>query len=580
MPTLPDDRSRRSDAWLSSTGVGGLLHRGTLRAALGAAPIAGRPVIGICNSWSELVSCNVHFRGLAAAVKRGVLEAGGVPVEFPTISLSENLMKPTTMLYRNLMSMDVEESIRSHPFDAVVLIGGCDKTVPAQLMGAASAGVPAIMLTGGPSLPGVFQGRRIGVGADLWKATDDFRTGRISAADYADFEASLIPSAGHCNEMGTASTMAAMCEALGVSLSGGAYPVAVGRRRAELAELTGRRAVELAGDGPSLDQVLTRGAFENAITLLMALGGSTNAVVHLLAMAGRVGVELTLEDFDEIGRRTPVLVNVAPAGELLVDDLENAGGIPAVMGRLRERLTLDAITVTGPVAGELLRPPTTDDRRVIATIENPFQPPGGLAVLRGNLAPRGALIKRAASSSELLAHSGPAVVFESIEELAETIDDPSLGITAESVLVLRNAGPVGAPGMPEWGMLPIPKHLLDAGVSDMVRISDARMSGTAFGTNVLHVAPEAAIGGPLAVVENGDTIALDVDGRSLQLKLSDEVIQHRLASRAAPVWPARGYQSLYRERVLQADEGCDFDFLRGVDAELPRGLGLGWVGGW
>ena len=464
--------------------------------------------------------------------------------------------------------------------EEMVLIGGCDKTVPAQLMGAASAGVPALALTGGPSIPGSFKGRPIGVGYDLWKATDDSGSGRLSAAEYAEFEGALMPSAGHCNEMGTASTMASLCEALGVSFSGGALAPAVGRRRTELAEESGRRAVELADDGPTLEQILTRSAFENAITLLMALGGATNAVVHLLALAGRVGVDLNLDDFDRIARRTPVLVDVAPAGRLLVDDLDAAGGIPAVMSRLRDRLALDAETLTGPVAGKLLREPNPG-QAVIASLENPFQPPGGIAVLRGNLAPRGALIKRAASSGELLAHRGPALVFEGIEDLAERIDDPALEVSAESVLVLRNAGPVGAPGMPEWGMLPIPKRLLEAGVRDMVRVSDARMSGTAFGTVVLHVAPEAAIGGPLAAVRDGDTItALDVEQRQFTLEISDEELVRRLESHLPPNRSERGYRALYRERVLQADEGCDFDFLRGLDRDLPRGLDTKWVGGW
>jgi dihydroxy-acid dehydratase len=576
--------ARRSDAWLAQEGVAGLLHRGTLRASLGVASAVGRPVIGICNSWSELVHCNVHFRSLAAAVKRGVLEAGGLPVEFPTISLSENLMKPTTMLYRNLMAMDVEESIRSQPFDAVVLIGGCDKTVPAQLMGAASAGVPAIMLTGGPSLAGTFRGRKIGVGYDLWRATDEYRAGTMSAVEYAAFEGALMPSAGHCNEMGTASTMAAICEALGMSLGGSALATSVSRRRLELAELSGKRAVELAGEGLAPADVLTEAAFGNAIAVLMAIGGATNAVIHLLALAGRVGVPLRLDHFERIAKRTPVLVNVAPAGEHLVEDLDAAGGIPALMHGLREQLDLDAVTVSGRPIGSQLEEPRVTGKDVIATVEDPIQPAGGVVVLRGNLAPRGALIKRAAASARLLRHRGSAHVFESIEELAETIDDPLLELGPDSVLVLRNAGPVGAPGMPEWGMLPIPRRLLENGVTDLVRISDARMSGTAYGTVIVHVTPEAAVGGPLAAVRTGDVIDLDVERGELRLEASDEEIAGRLARAEPSATRSRGYAAMYREHVLQADEGCDFDFLRadtGKPAvELPRGLATGWVGGW
>jgi len=568
---------RRSERWFGGDDLAGFIHRASLHAeGLSRDALVGRPVVGICNSWSELVNCNLHFRGLAAAVKRGVLLAGGLPLEFPTISLGENLMKPTAMLYRNLMSMDVEESIRSYPLDAVVLIGGCDKTVPAQLMGAASANVPAIMLTGGPSQPAMFRGRELGAGTDLWHYADELRAGRMTRAEFDELEQASAASVGHCNEMGTASTMAAVVEALGMSLPGTATIPAVDAARIRAAEATGARAVGLAQEALAPSRILTPEAFENAITTLMAIGGATNAVIHLLAIAGRAGVPLTLDRFHELSRRTPMLVNVRPAGEHLVEQLHHAGGIPAVLGELGELVRTDVLTVTGgPLAtAEVL------DRRVIAQ----RQPEGGIAVVRGTLAPDGALIKRSAASAELLRHRGHAVVFEDVYDVAARIDDPSLEIDATSVLVLRNAGPRGGPGMPEWGQVPIPKRLLEQDVTDMVRVSDARMSGTAFGTVVLHVAPEAAAGGPLRAVRTGDAIVLDVDEQRLDLDVPPAEIERRLADLGPPE-PAyrRGYGALYLEHVLQANEGCDFDFLRGrsdADETEPLGLLSGWVGGW
>jgi dihydroxy-acid dehydratase len=576
---------RRSERWFGGHDLAGFIHRASLHAeGLSRDALAGRPVIGICNSWSELVNCNLHFRGLATAVKRGVLLAGGLPLEFPTISLGENLMKPTAMLYRNLMAMDVEESIRSYPLDAVVLIGGCDKTVPAQLMGAASANVPAIMLTGGPSRPAIFRGRELGTGTDLWHYVDELRAGRMTQAEFDELEQASSASVGHCNEMGTASTMAAVVEALGMSLPGSATIPAVDAARMRAAEATGGRAVALAQEGPAPSRILQPDAFDNAITTLMAIGGGTNAVIHLLAIAGRAGVALTLDRFHEISRRTPMLVNVRPAGEHLVEQLHHAGGIPAVLRELGDLVHGDALTVTGRPLGDALAAAQVHDRTVIASRDAPLQREGGIAVVRGSLAPDGALIKRSAASPELLRHRGRAVVFEDVYDVAARIDDPALEIDADSVLVLRNAGPRGGPGMPEWGQLPIPRRLLEQGVTDMVRVSDARMSGTAFGTVVLHVAPEAAAGGPLRAVRTGDPIVLDVDEQRLDLDIPASDLGRRLAE-LVPDQPAyrRGYGALYLQHVLQANEGCDFDFLRGrtdEDATEPLGLLSGWVGGW
>jgi dihydroxy-acid dehydratase len=582
-----DKHELRSARWFAQQNVVGLLHRASVKAeGFSRALVDGRPVIGICNSWSELVHCNVHLRGIASAVKRGVLEAGGLPLEFPTISLSENLMKPTTMMYRNLMSMDVEESIRAHPLDAVVLLASCDKTVPAQLMGAASAGVPAIMLTGGPAQAAHFRGRELGVGTDLWEYTAERRAGRMSQAEYAELEAALIPSFGHCNELGTASTLATVVEALGMSLPGSAAIPAVDARRAAAGELTGRRAVELAVCGLTPERILDASAFHNAITTLMAIGGSTNAVIHLLALARRVGVPLELERFDEISRRTPVIANLRPSGDYLYEDLFRAGGVPALMRELRPLLDEDAQLVSGETLGAMLdRVSDEPDGEVIAPLSSPRHPEGGIAVLHGNLAPRGALIKQSAASPELMRHTGRALVFEDMDDLIARIDLPGLPVDEESVLVLKNAGPRGAPGFPEWGMLPIPQALLERGVRDMVRISDARMSGTAFGTVVLHVTPESAALGPLAAVEDGDEIELDVERRILNVALSVDQIQQRLAARPAarPAY-TRGYGALYLDHVTQADEGCDFDFLQRREGEAiesePKGLLSGWIGGW
>lgn len=575
----------RSAKWFGGRSVPGFVHRSAMRASgFSRMAFEGRPIVGICNSWSEVVNCNMHFRGLADSVRRGVLAGGGFPLEFPTISLGEQLMKPTTMLFRNLMAMDVEESIRAYPFDAVVLLGGCDKTVPAQLMGAASADVPAIVLTGGPAAPAVFDGKQLGVGTDLWEYIDDVRAGRMSMADYERLEAAAGPSRGHCPEMGTASTMATLVEGLGMTLPGTAAVPAMDSRRLQVAEECGARAVGLATEQLRPSQVLTREAFDNAITLMLAVGGSTNAIVHLLAIAGRVGVPLSLDRFHELSARTPLVVNVRPAGEHLVEQVFHAGGIPAVMKSVEELLHTDAITVTGKTVADNLPTTATADTSVIAPLSAPFQPPQGLAVVRGNLAPTGAVIKCSAASPQLLVHQGPAVVFDDIKDLMKRFDDPDLEVTADSVLVLRSAGPRGAPGMPEWGQLPIPSKLLKQGVTDMVRISDARMSGTAYGTCVLHVSPESAAGGPLALVRDGDVIALDAHAGKLDVLLTDdEIASRRTELVPAPVPQARGYAALYVERVLQADQGCDFDFLVGRSqrpADEPDAIFDGWVGGW
>ncbi|MBI2941406.1 MAG: dihydroxy-acid dehydratase [Chloroflexi bacterium] len=522
-----------------------------------------RPVIGICNTFSEFNNCHSHFRGLAEAVKRGVWQAGGFPLEFPTISLGELFLSPTSMLLRNLAAMDAEEMIRAQPMDGVVLMCGCDKTVPAHLMAAASADVPAIVLTGGPMLNGRYEGRDLGACTDCRRVWAEYRAGTIDEQTVDAIEEALCRSAGTCMSMGTASTMAAIVEALGMSLPGCAAIPAVDARRLQLAERTGRQIVEVARQGIRPSRVMTAAALANAIRVCMALGGSTNAVVHLVAVAGRLGIDLPLALFDELSRATPLLANVKPSGAYQMENLFEAGGIPAVMKELEPLLDLDQLTVTGWTIGEYLAGVAKAERwrEIIAPLERPLHPEGGLAILRGNLAPDGAVIKQSAASPNLLRHTGRAVVFSSLADLAR-VDDPDLDITADDVMVLQNAGPVGGPGMPEAGMLPIPKKLLAQGIRDVVRISDARMSGTAFGTVVLHVAPEAAVGGPLALVRTGDRIALDVPARRLDLLVDEAELAQRRAEWRPPASPfTRGYGRLFVEHVLQADRGCDFDFL-------------------
>ncbi len=564
-PARPQSGRRlRSQEWFREPGYYGFARRAWLRSeGFNADVFDGRPIIGICNSWSELNNCNAHLRQVAEAVKRGVWSAGGVALEFPTISLGEMLMRPTTMLYRNLMAMDVEESIRAHPLDAVVLLAGCDKTTPAQLMGAASADVPAIMVPGGPMLAGQWRGRRLGSGTDGRKLYDLYRTGRLSEEEWCEVEGCIARSAGHCTVMGTASTMTGLAEALGMTLPGAAAIPAPDARRLAIAETSGRRAVELALEDLRPACIMTRAALENAITVDMALGGSTNAVVHLLAIAGRLGVELALEDFDRISRRTPWIVNVKPSGEFLMEDFFHAGGVPAVMREVLDLLEGGALTVTGRTVAENLRRAECWNRDVIKPLSAPLFPEGGTVVLRGNLAPDGAVLKQTAASPTLLEHRGRAFVFDNAAEMRARIDSPDLPVDQDTVLVMRNCGPKGAPGFPEWGHIPMPRVLLDRGVTDMVRISDARMSGTSFGTVVLHVAPESAVGGPLAAVRTGDEIVLDAPRRRLEVSLAPEEIARRLAAFTPPTAPyERGYGKLFLDHVTQANLGCDFDFLR------------------
>jgi dihydroxy-acid dehydratase len=556
----------RSREWFGSDTLTTMSNRAYLRAEGFTGPaFDGRPVVGVCNSWSELTTCNAHLRQVAEAVKRGVWAAGGFPLEFPTISLGEVLMKPTTMLYRNLMAMDVEECIRAYPLDAVVLLCGCDKTTPAQLMGAASADVPALMVTGGPMLRGMFRGEALGSGTDTRKLWAEKRAGRLSDEDWCEVESCISRSAGHCMVMGTASTMTSVVEALGMTLTGCANIPAADSRRLAVAEESGRRAVAMAKDGPRPSDVLTREAFENAIRVNMAIGGSTNAIIHLVAIAGRLGINLPLELFDEISRSTPFITNVRPSGEHLMEDMFYAGGLPAVMKELEPLLHLNAITVTGKTMGNNIADARCFNRDVIRTLKEPLKPEGGTVILKGNLAPNGAVLKQTAASPHLLKHKGHAVVFESYQNLWACIDDPDLDVDENSVLVMKNGGPKGAPGMPEWGDMPLPKKLLEAGVSDMVRLSDARMSGTAYGTVVLHVSPESAVGGPLAIVQNGDSIELDVHGRTLELHVPDSEIKKRLSTWSPPAPHfVRGYGKMFLEHILQAHEGCDFDYLRVV----------------
>lgn len=553
----------RSRNWFEGVSLYSFVHRSWLKSeGFPHDVFQGKPVIGICNSWSEITNCNAHLREVAEAVKRGVWEAGGFPLEFPTISLAETYIKPTAMLLRNLMAMDVEEMLRGNPLDAVVLLCGCDKTTPAQLMGAASADIPAIMVTGGPMLKGRWKDQEIGSGTDVFRFWDLCRAGRLTEEEYVEIESCMSRSAGHCMVMGTASTMTSIAEALGMTLPGCASIPAADSRRRTIAHESGRRAVELVKEDLRPSRVMSREAFENAIRTSMALGGSTNAVIHLCAIAGRLGIELDLDLFDDLSQRTPMLANVKPSGEHLMEDFYYAGGVPALMNQIRDLLHVDALTVNGRTIGENISTASIEDEEVIRPVSNPVSVEGGTVILRGNLAPDGAVIKQTAATSRLLQHTGPAVVFENREDLMERIDDPELEVTGDSVLVLKSAGPRGGPGMPEWGQLPIPKKLLEQGVEDMVRISDARMSGTSYGTVVLHISPESAAGGPLAIVRNGDLIELDVSERRLQLKLSSDEIEGRLSEwRPPPPHYTRGYGRLFLDSVLQADKGCDFDFL-------------------
>ena len=567
------DKKLRSTAWFGLKDKMGFAHRSwTKNQGHPDHMFDGRPVIGICNTWSDLTPCNAHFRILAEHIKRGVYEAGGFPFEFPVMSLGEILMRPSTMLYRNLASMDVEETIRANPLDGVVLMTGCDKTTPSTLMGACSVDLPTIVLPGGPMLNGKYRGTDIGSGTSVWEFSENLRAGQMSLEDFFDAESCMSRSDGHCMTMGTASTMACMVESLGMTLPGAAAIPASDSRRRRAAHLTGMRIVEMVKEDLKPSQILTQEAFENAIVLNAAIGGSTNFVIHLMAIAGRVSVELTLEDFDRLGSHIPLLVNLMPSGKFLMEDFYYAGGLPAVIQALKDELHESAITVTGESIGENTKDAPCYNKEVITSGEEPLIEHAGIAVLRGNLCEDGAIIKPSAASTELMTHRGPAVVFEDYEDYHDRIDDPDLKVDKNSVLVLKSVGPKGYPGMPEVGNMGLPKKVLEDGTRDMVRISDGRMSGTAYGTVVLHVAPESAVGGVLALVQDGDIIELDVPNRRLHLDVPEQELERR---RAAWTQPAphtdRGYVSMYLNHIMQADKGADFDFLIGKSgSEVPK----------
>lgn len=555
----------RSSSWFGAEGKVGFHHRSWLKNQGHPNDLfEGRPVIGIANSWSELTPCNAHLRDVADYVKRGVWEAGGFPLEFPTMSLGETLMRPTTMLYRNLLAMEAEESIRANPLDGVVLLSGCDKTTPGLLMGALSVDLPTIMVTGGPMLNGKFRGEDVGSGTHVWSFTEEVRAGSMAPDDLIEAEGCMSRSAGHCMTMGTASTMACLVEAMGLQLSGGAAIPAVDSRRYRMAQLTGRRIVEMVNEELRPSTILTRQSFENAIIVSAAIGGSTNAVVHLLALAGRARISLELDDFDKLGQGIPLLVDLLPAGRKLMEDFYYAGGLPAVIRELGDRIHGDALTVSGQTLGQVTDSASNWNPGVIRNLDDPVKEKGGIAVLQGSLAPDGAVIKVAAASEHLMEHRGRAVVFESTEDMEERIDDPNLEIDETSVLVLRNCGPHGYPGMPEVGNLILPTHLLQKGVRDMVRITDGRMSGTSYGTVVLHVSPEAAVGGPLSLVRTGDEIELNVNEGRLDLLVSaDELAERSRIEVSIPQDEERGWTWLYRQHVDSASKGADLDFLVG-----------------
>ena len=570
-----DDRSGKWDAmskdlrsaeWYGGNDRNAYIHRAWMRRGLPADAFSGRPHIAIANTASDLTPCNSHLNEVAAAVRDGIYEAGGIPLVLPVVSLGETQVRPTAMLWRNMAAMSTEEMLRANPIDAVVLLGGCDKTIPSLLMAAASVDLPAVVVPGGPMLTGTFRGTALGCGTDVWRLSEEVRGGQLSQDDFDRSESSMIRSRGHCNTMGTASTMGLLAEALGTVMPGLAGTPAPDSRLLEGAHATGRLAVELIEADRRPSAVMTKASFHNAIVTLAAIGGSTNAVVHLLAIAGRLGVDLTLDDFDEIGAGVPLLVNLQPAGTYLMDDLYRAGGLRAVLGQVVDLLDPTAITVTGKRLVDYLDDAPIWDPDVIRLRSEPLIPDAGIAVLRGNLAPGGAIIKPAAASPHLLQHRGKAVVFNTIEDLHARIDDPDLDVDADSVLVLRGCGPRGYPGMPEVANMPLPRKLLEQGVRDMVRVCDGRMSGTAYGTVVLHVAPEAAVGGPLALVQDGDFIVLDVAARRLELDVPDDVLKQRVPSTAmldGLANPSRGWERLYVDHVQQADTGADLDFLVG-----------------
>lgn len=556
----------RSQDWFGRKDKDGIIYRSWMKnQGMPTDLFDGRPVIGICNTFSELTPCNAHFRDLAESVKRGVLEAGGFPVEFPIMSLGETLLKPTAMLFRNLASMDAEESIRGNPIDGVVLLTGCDKTTPSTVMGAASVGLPTIVVPGGPMLNGRYKGQTIGSGTHVWKFDEDMKTGKMSQEEVEYAESCMSRSIGHCMTMGTASTMAVMVESLGLTLSGASAIPAADSRKKVLAQLSGRRIVDMVKEDLTIQKILTREAFENAIITNAAVGGSSNFLIHLMAIAGRIGVSLSLEEFDRVGSKIPLLLNLMPSGKYLMEDFYYAGGLPVILHELREQLHTRVVTVTGKNHHENIKGQTACyNPEVIATYQQPFIPEAGCVVVKGNLAENGAVIKPSAATPALMQHKGRAVVFESIEDYHQRIDDPDLDIDETCVMVLKYVGPVGYPGMPEVGNMALPKKLLEKGIRDMVRISDGRMSGTAYGTAVLHVSPESAIGGNLALVQNGDMIELDVPQRKLHLHVTEAELEKRRKSWKAPAPAAtRGYVSLYVRHVMGADKGADLDFLQG-----------------
>ncbi|MEQ8336840.1 MAG: IlvD/Edd family dehydratase [Cyclobacteriaceae bacterium] len=561
----------RSRDWFGREGKDGFIYRAWMKNQ-GYPPdeFEGKPVIGICNTWSELTPCNGHFRDLAESVKRGVWEAGGFPLEFPVMSLGETIIKPTAMLFRNLASMDAEESIRGNPIDGVVLLGGCDKTTPSILMGAASVDIPTIFVSGGPMLNGNFRGRKIAT-SDIWRFSEAYRKGDMNKADLLEGEAAMCRSSGHCAVMGTASTMACMVESLGVSLPTNAAIPAADSRRKVLAHMTGRRIVDMVNEDLRLSKILTRKAFENAIMVNAAIGGSTNFVVHLLAIAGRIGVKLDLEDFDHLSNNIPLLANIQPSGKYMMEEFYYAGGLPVVMKELLSKIHKDIVTVTGQTVEENVKEAVCYDDEIIATLKKPFKTESGLAVVKGNLAKDGAIIKPSAATPELMVHKGKAVVFETIEDFHAKINDPELPVDKDSILVLKNVGPKGYPGMAEVGNMGMPKKLLDAGVTDMVRISDGRMSGTAFGTVFLHTSPEAAAGGVLALVKDGDLIEVDVPKRKIHLHVSDQELEERRKNwKPYDLKYGRGYVQLYIDHVQQANLGADLDFLSGGSGDKVK----------
>lgn len=564
----------RSRAWYGKRDKDGFIHRSWMKnQGFPDQVFDGRPVIGICNTWSELTPCNSSLRDIAEAVKRGVWEAGGFPVEFPVTSLGETQIKPTAMLFRNLLAMDVEENVRGYGLDGVVLLGGCDKTTPGQLMGAMSVNLPTVVVSSGPMLNGNYRGERLGSGTGVWQFSEAVRAGEMSLEEFMSAESSMSRSKGVCMTMGTASTISSLVEAMGMSLMGNGTLPAVDARRFAMAHRTGNRIVEMVHEGLTPDKILTKAAFGNAIVMNAAIGGSTNAVVHLLAIAGRLGVDLSLEDFDRKGSSVPLLVNLQPSGEYLMEDFHYAGGVPAVQKALGDLYDGSLLAVTGRPIGDQYANAEIFDARVIATRDAPFNTNSGIRLLRGNLAPQGAIIKPSAASKELMVHEGEALVFSSIEDFKARIDDPDLPVTKDTILVLQGCGPKGYPGMPEVGNMPLPPKILEAGVKDMVRISDARMSGTAYGTVVLHVAPEAAAGGAIGLVKTGDRIRLDVPKGELDLLVDDAELDRRRAegnpaAEAAFAKPERGYYRLYVEHVLQADRGADLDFLVGKSSNV------------